>query len=581
MIVRDDTRCIQESTYDVIIAGGGLAGLSLARQLTRGNRDLSVLVIEKLSRPLPAAAFKVGESSVEAAAYYFAKILGLGDYLREEHLLKLGLRFFFPGARDDFAARPEFGVAQSPPADSFQLDRGRLENHMRGLIIEDGVILKEGATVRDIVLHDDPELHEVVYKEGDAAIQTARARWVVDATGRRRLLQRKLGLGKRSRNVLSSAWFRVSGKVDVDQFVPASNTGWRNRVRDKRWLSTNHLMGKGYWVWLIPLAPDNTSIGIVTDESIHPFTEYNTHEKAIAWLDRYEPIVVEHLENHEVLDFRTMKDYSYSSHQVFSENRWSCVGEAGMFIDPYYSIGSNMIAFSNGFTQKMIELDLAGEPTKEFVDHANLFYLSITETLTHNIQLAYRFYDHPQVMALKTMWDFCVGWSIADPQLYYETYLDVKLSNVLSNLIARVVVTQARMMELFTRWSQKAPEAFDFEFDYIDYVEHVPTIHSFLIDNLPKENMTAGKILADFRRTVERLEEVAHVIFFMAVEDITPEKLSLFEGRRWINTQAISLDPDRWEADGLFEPKAAPRDLTAMDSEIRSLFQAKKEAAPA
>ena len=59
------------------------------------------------------------------------------------------------------------------------------------------------------------------------------------------------------------------------------------------------------------------------------------------------------------------------------------------------------------------------------------------------------------------------------------------------------------------------------------------------------------------------------------------EKLSLFEGRRWINTQAISLDPDRWEADGLFEPKAAPRDLTAMASEIRSLFQTKKEAAPA
>ena len=56
--------------YDLIICGGGLAGLTLARQLALRGDDMSVLVLDLLERPLPTAAFKVGESTVETGAYY-------------------------------------------------------------------------------------------------------------------------------------------------------------------------------------------------------------------------------------------------------------------------------------------------------------------------------------------------------------------------------------------------------------------------------------------------------------------------------------------------------------------------------
>ena len=569
----------QAERYDVIIAGGGMAGLGLARQLKRWRMDLAILVLEKIERPLPPAAFKVGESSVEAGAHYFRDTVGIGDHLRKKQLFKLGLRFFHQSESDDFASRPEFGLARFPAADSFQIDRGEFETHLREVVLEDGVDLKEGVNVRDIVLHDGDEDHEVTYLDTEGEMVTRRARWVVDATGRRRLLQRKLGLGKPSKRPMSSSWFRVVGKVDVDTWVPDSNTEWHGRVEGKRWLSTNHLLGEGYWVWLIPLAPDNSSIGIVTDERIHPFKEYNTLERAMVWLKKHEPVLAEHLAGNEVLDFRVMRKYSYSSSQVFSIDRWACIGEAGMFIDPYYSVGTNMIGFSNGFAQEMIERDLAGELTQAFVDHANQFYLSINESLTHNIQLAYVFYHHPQVMALKTLWDFCFGWAIADPQLYHETYLDVKLSNVISNLITRIVVSQARMMEVFIKWAETPPENFSFDFEYLDYIAHMPIIRNLLTDNLPKENKSKGEILADFRRSAERIEEVAQVIFFMAVEQVFPEKLSMFPAPRWINIQAISLDPDRWQADGLFEPQTPARDLTPVDAEIRSLFRQRVEAA--
>ena len=68
---------------DVAILGGGLAGLSLALQLRRRFSDLKIMVIERRRHPVPEAAHKVGESTVEIAAFYFDEVLGLAGHLNE------------------------------------------------------------------------------------------------------------------------------------------------------------------------------------------------------------------------------------------------------------------------------------------------------------------------------------------------------------------------------------------------------------------------------------------------------------------------------------------------------------------
>lgn len=70
--------------YDVVICGGGLAGLALARQLKLKLPNLSIVIIEKIPRPLPEACFKVGESAVEISTHYFGKILQLEEYLPQK-----------------------------------------------------------------------------------------------------------------------------------------------------------------------------------------------------------------------------------------------------------------------------------------------------------------------------------------------------------------------------------------------------------------------------------------------------------------------------------------------------------------
>src|SRR4051812_26929944 len=105
-----------DSTYDVMIAGGGLAGLTLARQLHLEAPQVRVLVCEKRQHPVREAAFTVGESPVETASHYFKTIVILAPLLERDPLPKLGLRSLSPyEATPAVPRRVEPATAVFPP----------------------------------------------------------------------------------------------------------------------------------------------------------------------------------------------------------------------------------------------------------------------------------------------------------------------------------------------------------------------------------------------------------------------------------------------------------------------------------
>src|SRR5213076_1808833 len=121
--------------YDVAILGGGIAGLTLALQLKKLRPAIRILVAEKQKHPVPEAAHKVGESTVEIAAHYLRDVLGLGEHLKTQQIRKFGLRMFFSAeGNQDITHRVELGSTVFPPLSTYQLDRGRLENMLGNLV---------------------------------------------------------------------------------------------------------------------------------------------------------------------------------------------------------------------------------------------------------------------------------------------------------------------------------------------------------------------------------------------------------------------------------------------------------------
>ena len=144
-----------QAHYDVVILGGGLAGLTLARQLRQERSSLRVLVLEKRAHPAPEAAHKVGESSVEIGAHYFGHVLGLDPHMADRQLPKFGIRYFSTTARTATCAhRYELGPRRFPRVKSYQLDRGRLENFLFEEDQRQGCDVLDRAITTDVVLGD-------------------------------------------------------------------------------------------------------------------------------------------------------------------------------------------------------------------------------------------------------------------------------------------------------------------------------------------------------------------------------------------------------------------------------------------
>lgn len=530
--------------YDVAILGGGLAGLTLAIQLKQTRPETSVLVLEKREGPAPLAAFKVGESTVPAGAHYYAEVVGMADHLKSEQLVKCGLRFFPPGdGNRDITKRVEIGTPSYPRFETYQVDRGLLENKLAARARACGVDLAQGARVREITVSTP---HSIKFERFDVPATTS-ARWIVDAGGRASLLKRKLGLSSDSGHHINAAWFRLGGGLDLEDWG-SGDAAWMARMQQPglRMYSTNHLMGEGYWVWLIPLSTGPISIGICADPRFHPFEEISEFDRMLDWLRKHEPQLAASVENRieDVEDFLRVEDFSYGVEKTYSTDRWTLVGEAGAFADPFYSPGSDFIALGNQITTELVVRELAGEDISERVDFYNRLYQRTFDNVTSRYRDTYEVFGNPAVAIGLLGWDYITN-HVGIPLLSIKGKLrDLEFMKSVDADLDRLVQLNKRVHRMFREWHalghRERPPAMP--------PAVRPMIEALVgvMKDYPSDDALRQKVRDDVRAA----EFLAVALFHQAARDLPNSPAT----DRPINPYAVGLDPERWEADGLYEP---------------------------
>ncbi len=361
-----------DSDYDVAIIGGAFSGAATALMLKRKRPQARILIIEKTDE----FDRKVGESTTEVSSCYMTRLLGLTHYLGHHQLAKQGLRLWFSNRSDQrFDDCVEVGTRYQSRLPGFQVDRAKLDSHMLDLAVQAGCHLWRPAKVISLELNNGNGQRVSVARElGESSV---RARWLIDATGRAAMFARKLGYFRpNAEHPINAVWARFSGVKEGDSYE------WRQRFPDyakncltaREW-ATNHLFGRGWWVWIIPLQGGDVSAGIVYDSRIFKFPEGPTLGQRLHSHILSNPVGREIFGTAKVIegDVHALSMLPYHSEKVCGDG-WAAVGDAAGFIDPLYSPGLDFCSYTSYYVADLLAHSLAGDDVTEQLRHYNEQY---------------------------------------------------------------------------------------------------------------------------------------------------------------------------------------------------------------
>jgi 1H-pyrrole-2-carbonyl-[peptidyl-carrier protein] chlorinase len=329
--------------YDVVVVGGGPSGATLGCLLAQAGYH--TLLLEKDIHP----RFHVGESLTPAANQIFKRIGFLTAMEDAGFIHKPGVCWTAPrGPVGKFVAirLAEFPMPGATQTYAYNVERDAFDALLLRHAHEQGATVLQGAHVRN-ALRDGDRVVGVRVTLGAGWEQDIRARFVVDASGRRCLIANQLKLKKKDSEFNQFgiySWFRhvEPNPPDYDGFLVL------------------HFLGlERCWAWQIPLRDCVWSVGVVTDKQDFQKSGRTNEEFFQSLVSRNRSFSYNMRNAHRIRPWRVEADYSYRVERMFGPG-WVLIGDSLGFVDPIFSTGMDVATHSALYAFEAIDATIRG-----------------------------------------------------------------------------------------------------------------------------------------------------------------------------------------------------------------------------
>ena len=340
---------------DVVVVGGGPAGSTAATLLQRRGHHVVLFEREKFPRD------HVGESMLPFCFPLFDD-LGVLPKLESTFVRKPGVRFLHRDGATSTSWCFDHVISDETYL-SFQVDRSRFDTILLNNSREAGADAREQHQVKKIEL-SDPSSVTVEATGPDGETTTARARFVVDASGRDAFIGTRLGTRK--------------ARAELDRTAIWSHwTGITMQGGLEEGLSIIIYVGeeqKG-WLWIFPLTGDRITAGAVMNNAY--LREQKKALQAAGSDDWQRDLMYQELRKatfarnlldapgvEQALPTLVNGDYSYEVKDHYGVN-YAMVGDARGFIDPIFSSGVFLSIKTSYLVSEAIDRKLQGDDSAE------------------------------------------------------------------------------------------------------------------------------------------------------------------------------------------------------------------------
>lgn len=327
-----------QPVVDVVVIGAGPAG-AVAAALAR-RRGFGVRMLEKTHFP----RFQIGESLLPQCMGVLESA-GMLDAVRAGGFqYKNGAQIVRDACKVDF----EFSAKTSPGYDhTYQVTRADFD-----------LILAREAERQGAELHFGEEITGVEFSADGVTVSSRdeaggerrhAARFVLDASGYGRVLPRLLKLGKPADFPVRAALFtHLDIAIDDAAFDPS-----KIRV-------AIHPQHSDVWYWLIPLAADRVSVGVVAEDTFIDLDDQDADQRLWTLIGE-EPGMARMLRGaRQCWPARSQRAYASSVTRLCGE-RYALLGNAGEFLDPVFSSGVTLAMNSAALAVDAMTRELSGE----------------------------------------------------------------------------------------------------------------------------------------------------------------------------------------------------------------------------